>query len=317
MTHTFKVMLAASEVPTASDLLYPIMVSYKYDGIRTALTGGVAMSRKMIPLPNTCIQEWAREHGDLLEGIDGEMIFGPPNTSTTFNKSTSGCNKASGGDGFTFYVFEKWDSKLLAEDRYHELLVWYHHLPPEVSSRVVIVEQRVLHTLKDLQSVYAEALALGYEGLIIKEPLLRYKNGRSTVDEGYCLKWKEFIFHEARILSVNQGQKNTNEKKKDEIGFAKRSSAKAGQVLVDQVGNFRVTDIDPKSPHYGKEFSCGPGCLKDIQLKALWARHSRDNDVVGQLLVYKSQKPLPGNTDLPRFPGFHGWVSLSDTSIPT
>ena len=304
----FKCMLAASEIPTEDELVFPLLASVKLDGIRSPILNGVAMSRKMLPLPNQSIQAWVAEYSTFLQGLDGEMIVGPPNLPTTFNTTTSGVMKVSGKPDFKFYVFEHWGMGLCnAKDRADFLAQYLKAAPAFLTDRIVLIPQRWVHNVEELRNFYAQALHEGYEGLILKSPYKPYKFGRSTIKEGAALKFKEFIDYNCVILEVKQGKTNTNEKVKDELGHAKRSTAKAGKVPNQEVGGFVVECTEKESVYYGMQFNCGPGSLTQAELRALWG--SREN-IVGRTIRVKSQKL--GGKSLPRFPSFFGWRSAID-----
>lgn len=307
--YTFQCMLAASEIPTEDQIPIPCLVSFKYDGIRAAVTSGEFRSRKMLPIPNAFIQQWVRAHGDLLDGLDGELIVGPPNLETTFNTSTSGVMSEGGTPDFKFYVFEHWDlEETTALERYKFLQGMIEALPESARCRIVLVDQTVCSDITDLKPYYDQSLAMGYEGLIVKGMFKPYKRGRSTINSGHALKWKEFEDINCQIVSVKQGMKNLNEKKKDELGKAKRSTAKAGKVPVEEVGGFEVKCIEPESKFFGVTFYCGPGSLTDPELKALWLNRE---ELPGQIIKVKIQKS--GAKDKPRFPGFAGFRHVDDT----
>lgn len=300
----FQCMKAASEIPKEEELTFPLCASFKLDGIRSPMICGKAMSLKMLPLPNRFIQEWAEENKDYLHGFDGELIVGPPNLPTTFNTTSSGVMKASGEPDFKFYVFEHWNmGECSAVDRHQFLTEFNLLMSPALRSRVVILRQRLIFNIAELRAYYAEAIALGYEGLILKSPYAAYKFGRSTIKGGQALKWKEFIDYTCVVLEVKQGKTNTNEKVRDELGHAKRSTAKAGKVLTNEVGGFVVKCIEPESVYFGMKFNCGPGSLTQDELKRLWK--IRDQ-LVSKPVRVKSQKS--GGKTLPRFPSWYGWL---------
>ncbi len=311
--HKFKCMLAASEIPDDDEITFPVMASFKIDGIRSPITDGVAMSRKMLPLPNQFMQEWVYTHRQYLQGLDGEMIVGAPNLTTTFNTTTSGIMSMDGKPDFKFYVFEKWDMGLtVAKDRHDYLCKYLSALPPHIMQRVVLLDQKLVRNITELKEIYAIALDLGYEGLILKSPYRAYKFGRSTVKEHNALKWKEFWDFNCVILEVKQGKTNMNEKVKDELGHAKRSTAKAGKVLNDEAGGFVVKCIEPESIYYGMVFNCGPGSLTQEELKMIWVHREKYLD---RPIRVKSQK-LGGKT-LPRYPSFYGWLHTMNLGSPS
>jgi DNA ligase 1 len=302
MTKKLQVMLASSEIPTPEQLVFPLDASFKVDGLRCAQINGQAMSRKMLPLENPFVQAWALEYQDYLHGLDGEMVVGLPyaenDEDDVFNRSSGPLGRLTGEPNFAYYVFDTWEATdLNAAERTHLLKDRNLTAIP----RVQLIAQKRINNIAELMAYMAEALALGYEGLILKKLRGLYKNGRSTLLEGVLLKWKEFADSEAIILSVNQGTTNTNEAKKDELGHTKRSSAKAGKVLTETVGSFMVQDI-----YTGVIFKCPP-CGTQSEVDAMWVDRA---NLPGQIITYKYQKV--GTMRKPRFPGMRRFRPRSD-----
>ena len=300
-------MLAASKIPTAKQLesLFPLYASFKLDGIRSPITNGVAISRKLLPLPNAYYQSWIHEHRVQLEGIDCEVISGPPTGEGVFHRTQSAIMSADGTPDFKIYVFEAFavGMTLNATTRYTALQGWYAGLSDTLQQRAVLLEQRLIHNIVELQAYMDLAMDLGYEGLILKDPDGQYKCGRSTINEGLLLKWKLFVDDECVVLSVTQGKHNTNAKVKDALGHAKRSTAKAGMVLGNWAGGFKV--FHPKFGTF--DISTGnltaPECAQIWQDRAQWP---------GRTVVFKYQ-PY-GVIGLPRFPGFQ--KLLAKNNVP-
>ena len=301
-----KCMLAASEIPCILQLNdhFPLLGSYKLDGIRSLIAGGKAMSRKMLPLPNKYIQSWVSKYAEYLEGLDGELVVGMPNLQSTFNTTSSGVMSSSGASEFKFYVFDHWNlGSLSAAERHDYLSEYLPTIPSGAFERIVLLDQKLVHSEESLASLYDIALTIGYEGLILRKPTLPYKFGRSTLKEGYALKWKEFIDLNCIIVGVKQGKTNTNELKKDELGHAKRSTAKAGKVPIEELGGFYVSCVEEGSHYYAKTFNVGPGSLTQDELRELWKIREK---LPGRHIRVKAQKS--GGKDLPRYPSFNGWL---------
>jgi DNA ligase-1 len=303
-----KVMLAASEIPPPGALRFPLMASYKLDGVRCPMIDGVAYSRKMLPIGNRFFQSWVAKYADVLHGLDGEVIVGKPyqenDEDNVFNRTSGPIGKVSGEPDFTYYVFERWNEVpgTKAWERFMELR---ESFGPGYSAipRLQLIAQRLIMNLPQLERMMAEALEIGYEGLILKNPRGLYKNGRSTILEGTLLKWKEFADSECQILGWQQGTTNTNPLMKDALGHAKRSSAKAGKVLTDTLGSWLVRDI-----YSGVDFKCGP-CGTEAEVKAMWAE--RESYRL-KILKYSYQKS--GTLRKPRFSQMVCVRELSDLS---
>lgn len=303
LTPAFQCMLAASEIPTEDQIQLPAMVSFKFDGFRGLPVNSTVMSREWKEISCLKVRAWGKENAVGLRGLDGELMAGDPTDEEAFNRAQKQFTRADGDPDFKFYVFGMvWalDGSPVynckAKIRY-ELLK--RRLQEHPVDRVVLVEQRWIETMEELKAMYAEALALGYEGLIGMHPEKTYKFGRSTLNEGVLWKWKEWADAEAVVTGIQQGTKNTNEQTRDALGKAERSSAKAGKVPTDMVGSFLVRGLT--GPHAGKDFKVSSGSLTEPELRDLWQAHLK-GEVVGKVLTYKYQKG--GTTKKPRFPGF-------------
>lgn len=304
----FQCMLAASAIPKHEEIKLPIMWSDKLDGLRSPLVAGEAKSRKMILLPNRFYQSWVQENAHALHGFDGEVIVGPPNLESTYHTTESGIMSAGGEPDFKFYLFEHWGlAHLPAWERYERLCDIYASLPYHLQKRVVLVKQNLAHTIEQLSEGFTEAIEGGYEGLILKGPTLPYHFGRSTIKQGYALKWKEFVDIDCQVLDILPGHTNTNKQERDELGKAKRSSAKAGKVAIESVGRFVVLCVDENSPFLGKTFKAGTGSLTDPELAYIWKNRQKHLRRFMKVKIGKA-----GAKNLPRFPNFNGWRDAMD-----
>lgn len=317
-----KPMLAASEIPEPHEIPFPMLFSFKYDGVRNLVVDHNAYSRNMELWPNLFVQKWFYQHGDLLEGFDGELIVGPPTAKDVFQKTMSGITSADGIPNFIYYVFDLWNmGDMHADHRLEVLKARFQKLPKVVRDKIVVVEQARLTQYAHLKMFYDKAILLGYEGLIGKHPDRKYKNGRSTLNQGTLLKFKEFADSEIRIDSIDQGKSNQNELTQNALGYAKRSTAKAGKVLTPTIGAFLGVDVNPKSPFYNQPVRVGPGDFDKAKLEVLFMEHVKwvgngskgVGPVVGRYLTYKYQ--VTGVKDKPRYPGARsakGFRSKSD-----
>ena len=65
------------------DIVFPMVVSPKLDGIRCLMKDGRPISRSGEVLPNKFLQKWSMGHAELLHGLDGELIVGEPTIKRT------------------------------------------------------------------------------------------------------------------------------------------------------------------------------------------------------------------------------------------
>jgi DNA ligase-1 len=296
--------MLASPADMAS-LRFPLIASFKLDGVRATIHNGVAMSRSMKPIPNSTVQLWARAHPGL-EGADGELIVGPPNLPTTFRATTSAVMSRDEVSLFSFYAFDRHDLDLPYVDRLRELIRACANIPGVVMHRATVVR-----TLADIEAYEAQALAEGYEGIMLRDPAGLYKQGRSTAREGTLLKVKRHEDMEARVVGVEERLHNGNEAFKNEIGRTSRSSHQAGKVGLDTLGALTVVGLN--GPYEGVQFSVGTG-FDDTTRANLWPRRTWPEGTPGALLgrVAKVKYFPLGSKDAPRHPVWVGWRDPMD-----
>jgi DNA ligase-1 len=293
-----KPMLAV-DAADISKLVYPVLASPKLDGIRCLKVGGQALSRKFKPIPNNFIRDWIENR--LPDGVDGELMVGKD-----FQQCQSGVMSIHGEPDFTFMVFDLvTDVSVPFRTRYSQLCTYIGAQQFNPAQRVQLVPHVLCNSLEELIKFEVSCVSAGYEGAMVRSVAGPYKNGRSTLREGYLLKITRWIDSEAIILSVHEQFTNTNEAKTDELGHTKRSSHKAVMVPADTLGEFHVRDVTT-----GLEFrvGTGEGLTKELR-KTIW--DARD-EYVGKIITYKYQPH--GVKELPRFPVFKGFRHSDDMS---
>jgi DNA ligase-1 len=133
-----------------------------------------------------------------------------------------------------------------------------------------------------------------------------YKQGRSTLNQGWLLKVKRYVDAEAMILDCYAEQENTNEEFKNELGRTARSSAMAGKVDKAQLGGFNVVGA-VGSPYNGIDFKVSSSSITHDERKELWAQR---DDLKGKMITYKF---FPCGSDVrPRHPVYKGMRSRED-----
>lgn len=279
-----------------SKLRYPVLGSPKLDGIRALVRGAVLVSRNLKPIRNVELQmRYGRAE---YEGLDGELIDGPPGAPDCFLRTSStvmSTNKPAAG--VLFYVFDVWNEP--------EVLFAARLRLVETRKKVaklVAVPHKMLHNAEALAVYEAEQLTKGYEGVMLRDPAGPYKQGRSTENEGWLLKLKQFADAEAVVVGVEEQMANENEATKDALGHTKRSTHKAGKRGKDTLGALRVRGLN--GPYKGREFSIGSGFDDALRAK-LWAERPLDR-------IVKYKYFPSGSKDAPRFPVFLGFRDGSD-----
>jgi DNA ligase-1 len=275
----FQPMLASAV--ELQNVKYPVYCSPKFDGIRCVIRDGIALSRKLKPIPNEYVSKMLSA---CQNNLDGELIL----SEKTFNEIQSAIMSEDGTPKFEFHVFD-----VISEKPYVERMVELAELKlPKFCHRVL---PRKINSERELIQYERECVdTYGYEGIMIRSPNGPYKFGRSTAKQGYLLKLKRFQDSEARIVGFEEMMHNENEKTKDELGHSKRSHKKAGMVPAGVLGSF-IVEMDD-----GKRFNVSTGMTADDRAH-YW---SNRQSMIGQLVKYKFQDS--GAKDLPRFPVFIG-----------
>ena len=289
MTKPFRPMLAVA-CEDLSKVKYPCLLSEKLDGIRASIHNGVVMSRSMKPIPSQAIQD--KFGKPEYEGYDGEIIYGNKNAPDVFNKSTRACMshqlpEEMNVSDLHFYVFDS-----IGECPY---TIRQDSVKEDIPNNVYKLWNTYVNSEDEVLQYEKEFLEAGAEGVMLRSPTGPYKQGRSTLKEGYLLKVKQFSDAEAIVIGFEEKMHNANEAEVGELGQTKRSSCMENLVPMNTLGSLHVRDIET-----GVDFHIGTG-FNDAQRKEIW--ESRE-DWLGKIVKYKSFKV--GVVLKPRFPTFIG-----------
>lgn len=285
-------------------LKYPVLASPKLDGIRCLIRDGVALSRKLKPIPNQHVQEWAATLHEVLQGWDGELVVGD-HDATVFNRTTSAIMSVDGSADFTFWVFDKWTDRLLPyTHRFKPVKEMHFH--GTLPFKVRVVPMKKCENEQSLLDFEKACLSMGYEGVMVRDPEGYYKYGRSTVKEGLLLKVKRFKDDEAVIVGFEERMHNENEAKQDALGHTERSTHKAGMKPAGDLGALVV--VLPKHALEGDQyrFNIGSGFTAEQRVD-FWRQ--RDT-LLGKTVKFKHFEQ--GAVDKPRFPIFLGFRDERD-----
>ena len=293
-----KPMLAVA-MKSPDDIQYPVLASPKLDGIRCLIHPVLGpVSRKFKPIPNVHIRRMLNMLGGAAVGLDGELVtLNEDGTVRTFNEIQGDVMRKDGEPRFRFEVFDCFRNPgTWFNQRYAMAGQLCRQLPDDV----MLVEHVMLRTPEELRQYDLANIEAGYEGTMTRDPNGAYKQGRSTLKQGWLLKLKQFADAEGVVVGFEERMHNANTQTRDEVGAAKRSTAKAGLVPSGTLGAL-VLDTD-----WG-ELRVGTG-FDDSLRAAVW---SKRDAYLGALVTFKYQPS--GMQDVPRFPVFKGFRDRSDT----
>ncbi len=290
MSVIFKPMLATDY--EEDKLRLPVLASPKLDGVRAIIRDGYVYSRSNKLIPNKYVQKLFKH----LDFFDGELVVGDPTSPTCYRDTVSGVMSEDGEPDVWFYVF----------DHIGDLTLPYTKRAAQIArqlkktDKVRLVEQIPIEDLEGLAIYEARMLDLGYEGVMVRDQNAPYKQGRSTVREGYLLKVKRFMDAEATIVGFEERMHNGNEATINELGRTKRSSHKANKSGRGDLGAL-IVEMD------GMRFNIGTG-FTDAERAEIW---NNKDKYLGKQVKFKY---LPvGMKDLPRHPVYLGLRAEIDT----
>jgi DNA ligase-1 len=283
-------------------LEFPMIASPKVDGIRCINPDGRVLSRSFKPIKNDHIRTTLEQH--MIQFMDGELFAGD-----SFQKCTSAVMSQDGEPEFVLRLFDYvpgGDTKVPYTDRLKALVqLMKNHVSDEAKQYIKMLPFKVIESVDELRAYEKQCLDEGFEGVILRTPDGPYKCGRSTWRERFMLKLKIFVDSEAEVIGFEEQMTNTNELETDELGHAKRSSAKAGKIPNGHLGKFIVKDING---HFEGEFRIGSakGMTKEMR-KEIW---ENQDQYLGKIVKYKYQPQ--GVKDLPRIPIWLGFRDKDD-----
>lgn len=264
------------------------LVSMKLDGIRCTFKDGEMRSRSRKPIPNkrlhekfAHLKEYSKDNGIL----DGELY----SHELTFQEITSivMTQDKEVPASLQFYCF---DALAFADMPFNTRL----RLIPE--ARDLVKVEQILTKKSEFERLMQKALDEGYEGLIIRNPMSKYKFGRVTTKSGDGYKLKNYRTFDARIHGFVQATvvRKDAVRKINELGYSETSKKKDDRIPVDKVAAFLVN-------HEGKELKV---VYAATDTERAYAWQHRD-DYFGRMIEFKGM--LIGAKDLPRHPVFTRW----------
>lgn len=273
-----------------SKIEYPCHAQRKWDGLKLIVEGTVPnlnyRGRSMKLIKN----EWVKEHFDeKFAHMSGQYIH------------LSGELQAG-------HCLDDCDGMFSAHHREFDIIK-YHvfddlRQPDLLRAYRNINAQFIINEINDPEIVFCDVYTFDSEdellefhvkneadprtdGTVVIRLDLSFKSGKRTVNEGYCVKIKDFKDIEARIVGFNQYFENTNPRVYNkETGKYERSTAKEGMVPHELLGSF-ICELN------GKTFSVGSG-LNDKTRKEYWnSREELEHTLIKMKYQRITKKGVP------------------------
>ena len=278
-------------------LRFPMMAQPKIDGVRGLNLEGKLTTRRLKPHANKFTTDFYS--GDWTLGFDGEFCA-DSEVSPSLCRTTSSALRTITGTPFTLwwlfdYITEQ-TINLTYLQRYVRLIDRISRLKDdrEKWDHLRIVPYFTVMNYVELADIEKEWVSAGYEGVILRDPNGKYKQGRCTSRENNLLRIKRFEDAEAVVIAVQQGERNENEAQVNELGKTFRTTHAENMVPNGLAGSFICRDLERT-----KEFIVSAGEIDHATRRAYWEDQSL---IVGKTITYKHFPK--GVKDKPRFPTF-------------
>ena len=300
-----KPMLAAAiksdKDRTAMEKSLPLLASVKLDGIRALHHPEHGfVSRKFKPIPNDYIRTFIERFCPL--HLDGEIItLDKAGNVKPFSELTGDVMRKAGEPDFLYIVFDSFECPSLDFEKRLEYAQLAIDRADNLDKRVRHLDHTLVTTMEEVDAFTTKALDRDYEGGMFRHPDGIYKEGRSTVNQTWLVKMKQFEDAEGVIIGFEERMHNGNEAKKDATGHTERSSCKANMVPMDTMGAL-ILDTE-----WG-ELKVGSGFDDDTR-KLIWCGQA---NYLGLTVTFTYQ-PF-GAKDKPRFPIYKGIRDIIDIS---
>lgn len=236
-----KPLKAPSQSMALSDLTYPILTSYKIDGVRAIVKNGKILSSTMKELPN---EQLAHLFAPLLKKkdfvFDGEIYSRDLHFTELIGYVMAKDRVLD--KSISFYIFD-----MLPIDDWNNPALTYEErlkLMDKVSKidNIHVIEQHPCNDINRIKALYELAKELNYEGLMFRNPKALYKHGRATLKENIIYKYKRWDEYDAQIVSVHEMVGNIDgiEREVDETGHKKQVHSKFLKEPQNTFGYFTV-----------------------------------------------------------------------------
>jgi len=291
------------EIETFDKVVWPTWASPKIDGIRLLMhpsLGPVTQSFK--PLPN----HYVRMKLELLCGksdLDGEVYAIDKDGTALFNRTQSLIMTREGEPNFrfaTFDCFERPDWEFSSRYTQTEIRVKAIN-----NSHIKMLTHTLLGSFEEFLDYHNTCVKEGFEGVVLRSMGGPYKNGKSTLNQGWMLKYKRWHDAEGIVIGFEELYHNENPKEVSLLGLSKRSSHIKGKIAGGTLGALIL------ETEWG-ELRVGTG-FDATTRKEIWDRNVfpgrsvplEDAPDIGRRVTFKYQKH--GMQTLPRFPVFKGF----------
>ena len=261
-----KPMLILNDEVDIKTLQYPQLASYKLDGLRIFVNKEI-LSRSLKLIPNKQVREkfeflkqYSIKNNIIFDGefyckeIPFQMIVSCAMTDDyTAKKSIQAweklCVKHSikvsreqALEYLKFYCFDCIANENLSQSFAGRINEYIAHGEVLHSPYFVPVDQWSVYNAEEVEKLFENAIAFGYEGLVLKRATGEYKCGRTTFNENLSFKVKLFVTLDAKITGIVQASEVNEgaEKTINELGRSVTSKKIGDRHSIESAAGFTV-----------------------------------------------------------------------------
>ena len=286
-------------------LKFPAIVQPKVDGSWAAVQNVKLLARSLKPHENKHVtQQYSNPD---FEGLRGELIVGFNPAAKDLCRNTSSALRTVDGqpetslECFDYVTPETKD--LGYEQRSTLLYLKVVELQSKGYDFIKFIPCEVVFTLQQYHMFKHISLEKGFEGCVVRDPLAKHKEGRSSAVKPELWRFKPWSSAEIRVTRLVEEQKNNNEAKKNELGYTERSTHQSGKEGKQTLGAIVGTLVTPVLDCYGAvvtevgtEITISTGCLKADDCWYYWTNPSELIDKIVEFEYFSY-----GLKDKPRF----------------
>lgn len=178
-------------------LNFPLLVSPKLDGIRCIIRNGQAINVKGKPFKNQELQKWAKQHSEVLEGLEGELC----SSSLEKREFVSRLRSADGISDFEFLVY---DNLNYAAQPYGIRRMFIVENQNQLPTRARIYPAVMLKDYMELAAYQTVQLSREAEGVVLRDPLAPYLFGTCNKHEPYVQEIRRHLEGEAICIGFTE-----------------------------------------------------------------------------------------------------------------
>lgn len=289
-------------------LKFPCYITPKIDGSFAFVQNGLLYARSLKHHENKYVTQ--QYSNPLFEGLRGELILGnDPVAKDLCRNTSSALRRVEGTPETSLWCFDYVTPEtvnLTWLDRQCQLLLKVHELREAGFKYIFLIEGSRLDNIDEYIKDRNNYMELGYEGIVIRNPDSRHKEGRSSEVKADLWRWKPWATAEIKVTKLGEELKNNNEAKKNELGNTERSTHKdnlEGKNTLGYIVGTLLADLKDFAgvviSEAGTEVTIATGSLTEKECKYYW-----DNPDEIMSMVVEFEYMSYGLKDKPRFAQF-------------